>query len=69
MSKIVRVKHILFSTFISRPTSLLVSIKVTVLSSCYLCYLLVDSHHQHKLQADVSHLISFPLLNIPNGLF
>jgi hypothetical protein len=46
------------SAFVSRPTSLLASIKVSVLSSQYLCYLPVDSHHQRRPEADVSHLVS-----------
>jgi hypothetical protein len=45
---------------ISRPTSLLAPIEVSVFSLQYLCYLPVDSHHQHKPEADVSFSISVP---------
>jgi hypothetical protein len=34
--------------------------KATVSSLSHLYYLSVDSHHQHRPEADVSHLISVP---------
>jgi hypothetical protein len=49
-----------FSLFTSRLTSLLASIKVSMFSLWHLCYHAVDPHHQHRFEADVSHLISVP---------
>jgi hypothetical protein len=52
--------YLVLSMSTPRPTSLLASIEVSVLSLQYLCYLPVDSHHRHKPEADVSHSISVP---------
>jgi hypothetical protein len=51
--------HLVFSAFTSRSTSLLV-LKFLCFSLLYLCYHPVDSHHQHRPTADVSHSISLP---------
>jgi hypothetical protein len=54
--------YVVFSIFIYRPTSLLASIKVPVfLFIVSMLSLSVDSRHQHRPEADVSHLISVPL--------
>jgi hypothetical protein len=52
--------HLVFSMFTSSPTSKLASIRVSVFSLWCLCYLPLDSHHQHRRAADVSHLIPVP---------
>jgi hypothetical protein len=54
-----RDSNIAFSVFTSRPTSLLAS-KFLCFSFWYIYYHPVDSHHQHRPAADVSHLISVP---------
>jgi hypothetical protein len=46
--------------FTSRPTSILASVKVSVFSLWYLYYPPVDTRHQHRPAAGVSHLISVP---------
>jgi hypothetical protein len=53
--------YIVFSTFIFKCTSsLLASIKFLSFYLQYLCYLWVESNHQQKPEADVSHSISVP---------
>jgi hypothetical protein len=51
--------YLVFSMFISKPTSLLGSIKLSLFFSM-VCYPSVDSHHQHKSEAGVSHSVSVP---------
>jgi hypothetical protein len=46
--------YLVFSTIISRPTSLLASVKFPVIF-CILSYLPVDSKHQRKPETGVSH--------------
>jgi hypothetical protein len=53
--------YLVFSVVISRPNSLLASIKVSV--SFFIVSMLSPgtvTHHEHKPEADVSHLISVP---------
>jgi hypothetical protein len=50
--------YLVFSTCISRPTSLLASSNVSEFFMYYASYLPVGSHHQYKPEADMSHSIS-----------
>jgi hypothetical protein len=50
--------YLVFPVFTSRPTSILSS-KFLCFSLWYLYYHPVDSHHQHRSAADLSHLMSF----------
>jgi hypothetical protein len=53
--------YLVFSAFTSGPTSLIPSIKVSVfILMVSICQLPLDSHHQLRPTADVSHLISVP---------
>jgi hypothetical protein len=49
--------YLVFSAFTFRPTSLLLSIRTSVLF-LDICYLPTDLYHQHRPAADASHLIS-----------
>jgi hypothetical protein len=62
--------NLVFPMFISKPASLKASIKVYVFSFIVSMSFPIDSHHQHKPEAAVSHLILIPP-DFPdlNGIF
>jgi hypothetical protein len=52
-----------FSAFTSRPTTLLASVDVSVFFIISICYVPVDSHHQHRPAADGLYLLFLVLFN------
>jgi hypothetical protein len=61
-------KRLDFSAFTSRQTCLLASITASVLFSLVFMQLSKDLHHQHRPEANVSHLISVPHGGFPGFL-